>query len=245
MFPATIRGVIFDAVGTILCPGRPIATVYQSYAARYGIEADPQLLLKRFLEAFRRSDKADEANQLRVSEASEQQRWREIVGFAFQEFRDAPWFEELFQSLFAHYALPSSWQLYDDVTTCWRTLQTAGLRVGIGSNYDSRLTSVVAGHPTLAANDGLFISSLVGYRKPSVEFYRTIERNWQLAPEQLLMIGDDVDNDYDGGLAAGWQVVLIDRADRFANRQSVRNLTDIHLASMSSANLKPGESVQN
>ncbi len=116
--------------------------------------------------------------------------------------------DELFEELFSHYGQAASWQLFDDTAACWNNLRARGCRVGIGSNYDSRLQSVVAGQPPLNDNDGLFISSLVGYRKPAREFYETIAAVWQLQPDQLLMIGDDWVNDYEGALAAGWQRVV-------------------------------------
>ena len=38
-----------------------------------------------------------------------------------------------------------------------------------------------------------------------------------LAPSDLLLVGDDLENDYQAATAAGWQAVLLDRAGSRAN----------------------------
>ena len=54
-------------------------------------------------------------------------------------------------------------------------LLTRGIRVGIGSNYDARLRSVLDGFPELAPlRERVVISAAVGYRKPALEFFREV-----------------------------------------------------------------------
>jgi FMN phosphatase YigB (HAD superfamily) len=65
-----------------------------------------------------------------------------------------------------------------------------------------------------------YISSQIGHKKPGLEFFRAIERSLQVQPEQILLVGDDLENDYLAACRAGWQALLLDR-----ERQSPSDLT--------------------
>jgi putative hydrolase of the HAD superfamily len=87
--------------------------------------------------------------------------------------------------------------------------------VCIGSNFDTRLRKVVQGLPELAeCADALVISSEVGYRKPHPSFYHAACARLGLAPERVLCVGDDVENDVRGAIRAGLSGLLLDRASR-------------------------------
>lgn len=51
--------------------------------------------------------------------------------------------------------------------------------------------------------DGIFISSEVGYKKPSKEFYDTLLSTYGLKPEECLMVGNDESADIQGAHLAG------------------------------------------
>lgn len=51
----------------------------------------------------------------------------------------------------------------------------------------------------------VLISQQLGTPKPSAEFFRELERRLSLAPNELLMVGDDWENDICGALDQGWQ----------------------------------------
>jgi putative hydrolase of the HAD superfamily len=80
----------------------------------------------------------------------------------------------------------------------------------MASNYDRRLRRVVAGLPELRPLRHLVISSEVGWRKPAPEFFAALCRACGLAPERVLFVGDDFENDYEGGRRAGLHVLLFD-----------------------------------
>ncbi len=98
--------------------------------------------------------------------------------------------------------------------------------LGIASNFDSRLESVCSGLAPLAGCP-LFISSRLGHRKPAPAFFRAVEARLRLKPDELLLVGDDPANDYQGALAAGWRAILVDRDDRFEGTRRVRNLMEL------------------
>jgi len=80
----------------------------------------------------------------------------------------------------------------------------------MASNFDRRLRSVVAGVPALAPLQHLIISSEVGWRKPAPQFFQALCRVIGLPPENILYVGDDPTNDYQGAVAAGLESILFD-----------------------------------
>jgi putative hydrolase of the HAD superfamily len=144
-----------------------------------------------------------------TDEAVEFRRWRRIVGAVLPEVPDP---DRAFQELWDHFARPSAWFWFDDVTPALARLQEARIAIGVGSNFDRRLRTVLQGLGPLAPlAEAAIISSEVGYRKPHPLFYRSLCETFRLPPEQILFVGDDVANDLDGPRRAGLQAILLDR----------------------------------
>ena len=88
------------------------------------------------------------------------------------------------------------------------TVIVIGTNVGVASNFDARLVDVIAAVLPEISADHVFASSLVGYRKPAIGFFRACERRLNLPPTAITLIGDDPANDVRGAEAAGWQADL-------------------------------------
>src|SRR5262249_31835421 len=102
-----------------------------------------------------------------------------------------------------------------DAAAVFTDLQNRGLVLGMGSNYDARLWSVVNGHSVLAPlRDRVVVSAAMGYRKPAREFFAEVARVAGCEPAEVLFVGDDRGNDYDGATAAGMKAVFLDPKGR-------------------------------
>jgi FMN phosphatase YigB (HAD superfamily) len=64
--------------------------------------------------------------------------------------------------------------------------------------------------PALKPLSHIVISSEVGWRKPAPEFFEAVCRCVGRLPNQIVFIGDDRANDYDGARAVGLQALLFD-----------------------------------
>jgi putative hydrolase of the HAD superfamily len=189
-----------------------VAEAYHAAGGRFGSSLSTEAIRLRFRSALARQEALDAQHNPphRTSEERELLRWRAIVA---EVFYDVPDTEDLFQFLWNHFAQPQHWRLYEDVPACWERLTKAGLSVGIASNFDVRLDCVCAGHALLASCRHRFISSQLGHKKPSLQFFRAIERSLEVRPEQILLVGDDLENDYLAAQRAGWQTLLLTRPD--------------------------------
>lgn len=206
---AGIRAVLFDAVGTLIYPRPSVAVAYTAAGRHCGSRRGADEVAARFRAALAAGEHARRTHEAwQTSEAAERQLWRAIVDHVFDDVADR---EPLFAALWEHFARPQHWALYDDVAGAWQALAGAGLQVALASNFDSRLHAVCEGLPPLDRCARRYVSSEVGFRKPGPAFFRAVERSLELEPRQILLVGDDWENDVLGGSRAGWRVAWLDR----------------------------------
>lgn len=217
--------VLFDAVGTLIEPTPNAAVVYHQVAQRCGLEVSQDQIASRFGAAFGRQEWLDaETHGWTTSESREVQRWQDVINDVFLETSDTG---SLFDALWEHFAQPESWRVFEDAQAAFDTLQRLGIRWGIASNFDVRLRNIVSGLPELSGYRELFISSEIGWRKPSEAFFRHIQGVVHLSQEDVLLVGDHIKNDYQGATEAGWQCLIVDRTDRYPDLPTMNSLAQL------------------
>jgi putative hydrolase of the HAD superfamily len=220
-----IKAIFFDAVGTLIHPDPPAAKVYAQVGRRHGSRLDLTTIRQRFADAFARQEELDLAGGLQTSEEGEYRRWRQIVAEVLDDVRDgAACFEELYR----HFSLPGAWRCEEGVAEVADTLARRGLLLGIASNYDHRLRTVLAGLPQLRVFSHVVISSEVGWRKPARQFFDAACALLHLPARQVLFVGDDFINDYQGAEQAGSPALLFDPgSDERAAPRRIRRLAEV------------------
>ncbi|HLQ45840.1 MAG TPA: HAD family hydrolase, partial [Planctomycetaceae bacterium] len=185
---------------------------------RFGSRKTVEDIAPRFREAWCRADQ--QANRWfgelgRTNEIYEREFWRRVVREVLPDVTDsAACFEELVE----HFARPESWRCFEDVESTITTLTARGYRVLIASNFDARLHRVCDGLPELRAVFGRVISSLVGYRKTHPGFFTALAQQAECEPRELLMVGDDLQNDVQAARQAGVAAVHLRREQHLVPR---------------------------
>lgn len=201
--PSLIRCVLFDAVGTLIYPQPSVAAVYQAAGVASGCDLPIETIRARYRDALTHfSVSAD----LRSDETLERERWGRIIDHVFVESDKT---EEILERLWRHFAQYESWGVYKDALPTLERL-SGRYRVGLASNFDRRLRTV-AGHWPWLSDAMVFVSSEVGWAKPSPHYFASIAQVLQLQPHQILLVGDDAKNDYHGATAAGYQALFLTR----------------------------------
>jgi putative hydrolase of the HAD superfamily len=219
-----VKAVAFDAVGTLIEPCPSVAEAYRLAAVDQGVDVPADTISGRFRKAFASDDASGEHA---TDDANERRRWRRIVAECLPELppeRVDPAFDRLWE----HFADPTNWRLFPDVLALIECLTEADVRMCVASNFDSRLRRVCDG---LGLGELLghqfVISSEVGVRKPGQAFYEAVTAKLGHSASEILFVGDDLVNDFQVPEALGFEVVLVDRRDRFGERRSVTSLTDL------------------
>src|SRR5262249_54599660 len=209
-----IRAVFFDAVGTLIMPDPPVVNVYLALANRHGLQSSSAEIGTRFREAFRIEEENDRVRNWACCESGEETRWRTIVTSVFSDRGTAEQIESCFLDLFAHFARPTAWRPVDHAGEVLAGLASQGLELGVASNYDRRLHSVLDGIPELSHLRNRVISSEVRIRKPDRQFFAEVVGRAGCDAGQILFVGDSLENDYLGAIAAGMRGVLLDDSSR-------------------------------
>lgn len=104
-----------------------------------------------------------------------------------------------------------AWRIYDDVLPALDGLRDQGTRLGVVSNWDSRLPQVLAMLDLAPYFETVVVSHLEGIEKPDPALFRIALDRMQVEPGSVLYIGDRPELDLAGARAAGIDGLIVDR----------------------------------
>jgi putative hydrolase of the HAD superfamily len=193
--------VTFDVGGTLVEPWPSVGHVYADVAKEYGLSVDAESLNRQFALAW----KAKKDFRHRVSD------WFSLVEQTFADLSPNPLSKDLFDAIYNQFATALSWRVFDDVVPCLRELKRRGLKLGLVSNWDSRLRPLLRELDLDGYFDSIVISAEVGSQKPEPGIFRMAAAQLNVPPSSVLHIGDSESEDVKGARAAGLHALLLSR----------------------------------
>ncbi|MFS8855788.1 HAD-IA family hydrolase [Synechococcus sp. H55.7] len=209
--------LFFDAVGTLFRVRGGVGQAYSQVAAEYGVRVDPPALDCAFAQAFAQAP-TPACPGLTGSVLQEWERawWRQVVRQTFAQvgslaaFGEGQ-FEVFFAHLFEYFAGAGPWELYPETLPVLQVLQQEGIRLGVISNFDSRLPGVLQQLQLGSYFSSLTLSTQVGYAKPDPRIFQAALAAQGIPPAAACHIGDSHREDYQGAKAAGLKALWLDR----------------------------------
>jgi putative hydrolase of the HAD superfamily len=211
-----IRWVLFDAAGTLIHVHGSVAKIYAEVARQHHIDIDESFIRQRFPTALEKWMHG--GTDRPTHEADQKERWQNIVRDCLGNI-DIQRFEPIFRSLWEHFRSPKAWKIAPQFETVVGELVERKYRLGIASNFDDRLLNILKGFPVSSRFERIFISSKVGWSKPSPHFFQHIEAELATQPSELMMVGDSVQNDFLAPQQRGWKAVLFDGEEQHRDLQ--------------------------
>ena len=230
---SSIRVVFFDAADTLFHVQGSVAEIYLRHAVEFGFSQKPDSLVAikhAFSRAFREAPPpVFAATEPARIKQSERLWWFDIVHHVFYRVGMFERFDEFFDHVFRVFEDHRSWQLFPETVSTLSQLKAQGLELGIISNFDSRLFTVMRGLGIAGAFDTVTISSLAQAAKPAPRIFHLALEKHAVDPEEALHIGDSLREDVDGAKKAGLHTVLLDREGRRqqADVQTIKNLEEL------------------
>ena len=201
-----IRGITFDAGGTLVRPYPSVGQIYSDVMKNHGLNHGKDVLE----EAFRRSwKKAQKSSRGSIDEASEIKWWKDVVLETLSDLDKPKNFESFFNDLWNTFADARHWKLYDNARDVLAQLKDRGYRVAVLSNWDNRLRGILDGVEILDLFDQVVISTEVGCVKPDPGIFHIAQKMIGLPPRAMLHVGDSQYHDVGASRSVGWQGLLI------------------------------------
>jgi putative hydrolase of the HAD superfamily len=208
--------IFLDAVGTLFGVRDSVGQIYSEVASKYGVNCSPELLNKYFFSAFKNSAPCIFPGVSMVDiPQREYQWWREINRQTFtaagvwEKFSD---FDTFFQELYQYFATPAAWEIYPDVIPALTNWQQQGVQLGVLSNFDSRLYTVLKVLELNQYFSTVTISTEISAAKPQPEIFTAALSKYQCLPQSAWHIGDSLEDDYLGASIVGLTAIWLNRS---------------------------------
>lgn len=207
--------IFFDAVGTLFDVRGSVGEIYSQIAQKHGVEVDHKLLHQSFGKNF------SQATPLVVQDSEpdlikkqEYQWWYNLVKSTFlnleslDKFTD---FECFFEELYNYFATRNPWFIYEETKSCLEKWQQQKVELGIISNFDTRIYSVLELLDINSYFSSITISSESKAAKPNPLIFEIALAKHNFFPSQAWHIGDSFTEDYQGASQVGITPFLLTR----------------------------------
>lgn len=113
--------------------------------------------------------------------------------------------------------------LFDDVIPLLKTLEKKEINTAILTNGPSDGQNDKIKELKLAQYiNKIYISEEIGFCKPSSKVFEFVIHDLNIAPSQVLMVGDSIEDDIEGAEQLGIKTVLVDRKGKYFDYHGTR-----------------------
>ena len=213
------RAILFDAAETLFTTRGSVGEIYAAFARQHGSQADADAIQAAFVRHFRGAGP--------VSVQNEKRWWKDIVFRVFTDVGMVENFDEFFDRLYDNFRSAQGWMLFPETVDTLKQLKNLGLKLGVISNFDSRIYSVLDALGIRGFFDAITISSEVGCGKPDPGIFDAAVGALGVPASAVLLVGDSPHDDVEPAIRAGLSAVLIDRNNRYPAKTHLRRITSL------------------
>ena len=216
------RAVLFDAAETLFTTRGSVGEIYASFASQYGSQADADAIQAAFVRHFRGAGP--------VSIQDEKGWWKNIVYRVFSDVGIIEQFDEFFDRVYDNFRNAQGWMLFPETVNALKQLKSLGLKLGVISNFDTRIYSVLDALGIRVFFDAIIVSSEAGSAKPDRGIFDAAVLALGVPTSSVLLVGDSPRDDVEAAIRAGLSAILIDRNNRHTEKthlQRISSLTEV------------------
>src|SRR5262245_59057962 len=127
--------VLFDAAETLFTTRGSVGEIYASIARQYGSQAEPEAIQAAFFRHFRGAGPISVQDQKRW--------WKDVVHRVFADVGMVENFDQFFDRVYDRFRDSQGWTLFPECYEVLEKLKEMGLKLGIISNFDTRIYPVL------------------------------------------------------------------------------------------------------
>ena len=202
--------IFFDAGGTLFRPYPSVGEIYARVAKTHGVHVDAGQVEQTFHAQWHKRDGTASLSAL-SSEKIEREWWYALVRDVFGNLGAFDNFDAFFHELYDLFARAECWRLFEDTVPVLEELKGRNFRLGIISNWDHRLFSIVEQLGLSRYFERVTASAVVGSAKPGKKIFEAALAAMKASATESLHVGDSLEDDFHGASRAGLSAVLLDR----------------------------------
>ena len=208
-----LRGVLFDATGTLIELREPVGEIYSRALRAFGGEISAWRLGDAFRRIHRQAPPMlfpGESSE-RVAEL-ERDWWYDVVRATLRaadsslQLTD---FGAFFETLYAAFATATCWRVRPGCIQALRELRALGLATGVVSNFDHRLEDILEALEITDLLDVVVLPCGSGAAKPDPLIFTRALADLELPAADVAFVGDDAERDLAGARRVGMRAVNV------------------------------------
>lgn len=208
-----VRAVFFDAGHTLLHAWPSVGEIYSREAAALGVNVDAGLMGSAFSKVFADNEADLAAHSIGAPASDEQdaEMWRSIVHRVqartpeLSSLDSEAWYLRLYE----RFGQADHWRLYPEVESVLKDLRARGLKIGVISNWSTRLRHIAQETGLDKLVDFIVASSEAGARKPDPHIFHVALHRAGVSPGNSVHVGDQVEDDVRGAERMGITPVFL------------------------------------
>ena len=214
-----LRAVLFDAAETLFTTRGSVGELYGALAREYGSTADNTEIQAAFIREFQHSGP--------LTTRGEKQWWHDVVHRVFTEVGMVENFDRFFDQVYDQFRDSRGWLLFPETREVLMELKSRGFKLGVISNFDSRVYTVMQSLGIHEFFDTVSISSEIGYAKPHPGIFLAAIEALGVPAARILVVGDSLMDDVQAGQLSGMNAVLVDRHNKYPEMKAFKRITNL------------------
>ena len=207
--------IFLDAVGTLFGVKGSVGEAYSTIAHRFGVRAEPTLLNQAFFQSFKAATPMAFPGVAAADIPRWEYDWWESIAYqTFQKIGVVDQFSDFsgfFAALYEYFATDDPWFIYPEVQQVLEYWRDQGIDLGVLSNFDTRIHSVLQALNLAEFFTSVTISTEVGAAKPEKKVFQAALNKHNCLASLAWHIGDSFREDYQGAKAAGLRAIWLKR----------------------------------
>ena len=233
MKQSSVDTVFFDAAGTLIGVRGSVGEIYGRYAEQFGFhngsdESIERQIEQSFVISMREIPPLAFPGEMNDSiEALEKRWWRSLVRNTFSRLGPFSRIDEFFETIYEVFRTSEAWQLEGHCQEILAELLKKRIKLGVISNFDSRLFDLLREFGIENYFDAVIISSHAPAAKPSPLIFRHALTQIGSQADASIHVGDSLRGDYEAAQSAGLSALLYDPEDRYSDRPDERRIKSL------------------
>lgn len=212
---APLRWVLWDVKDTLLKVRASVGEQYCKEAERMGLKLSPAEVEAAFRQAYRHHS-SRYPNYGIAQGLDGRSWWMGVVRDTFSRCRvqDPAMLNAMAQNLYHNFCNAENWEVFPDSEKALEGCSSLGLKLGVVSNFDSRLEEILRACGLLSHFSFLITSEQAGIAKPNATIFDQALQKCGVPAASVAHIGDHHVNDYLASRSVGIHGFLLDRHNK-------------------------------